>query len=97
MMELSHSLERADNTREVELTFSFGFLTVSLGSAPVIRSVMAFKTVNFVGHLALLLFEIGFKLRQSSVLRCHDVGHQSFEIGLTVKILRIVVEGTARE
>ncbi|GJT53802.1 hypothetical protein Tco_0988856 [Tanacetum coccineum] len=34
--------------------------------------------VNFVGHLILLLFEIGFKLGQSSVLRCHEVGYQSF-------------------
>ncbi|GKB10540.1 hypothetical protein Tco_0844463, partial [Tanacetum coccineum] len=36
--------------------------------------------VNFVGHLALLLFEIGFKLGKSSVLKCHEVGHQSFKI-----------------
>nr|GEU33617.1 zinc knuckle CX2CX4HX4C [Tanacetum cinerariifolium] len=35
---------------------------------------------DFVGHLALLLFEIGFKIRQSSVLRCHEVRHRYFEL-----------------
>nr|GEW15946.1 Gag-Pol polyprotein [Tanacetum cinerariifolium] len=49
--------------------------------------------VDFVGHLALLLFEIDFKLGQSGVLRCNEVGHQSFEILLIVNILRIFVEG----
>ncbi|GKA61104.1 uncharacterized mitochondrial protein-like protein [Tanacetum coccineum] len=37
--------ERADKTKAMDLAFSFGFLTVLLGSAPVIRSVMAIKTV----------------------------------------------------
>nr|GEV88558.1 hypothetical protein [Tanacetum cinerariifolium] len=43
--DLSSYQEQADKTKVVELTFSIGFLTVSLGSAPIIRSVMAFKTV----------------------------------------------------
>ncbi|GJV94420.1 hypothetical protein Tco_1545997 [Tanacetum coccineum] len=34
--------------------------------------------VDFVGHLALLSFEIGFKLGQSGVLRCHEVDTYSF-------------------
>ncbi|GKA73350.1 hypothetical protein Tco_0779652 [Tanacetum coccineum] len=54
-------------------------------------------SVDFVGHLALLLFEIGFKLRSSSVLRCHELENQSFYIRLVVKILRTVVEGTVRD
>ncbi|GKF22849.1 hypothetical protein Tco_0075171, partial [Tanacetum coccineum] len=54
-------------------------------------------SVDFVGHLALLLFEIGFKLRQSSVLRCHEVRNQSFEIRLIVEVLRIVVEGAVQD
>nr|GEX08942.1 hypothetical protein [Tanacetum cinerariifolium] len=53
--------------------------------------------VDFFGHLALLLFEIGFKLGQSSILRCHKVEYQSFEISLTVKILRMVAEGMVQD
>ncbi|GJU81626.1 hypothetical protein Tco_1283991 [Tanacetum coccineum] len=54
-------------------------------------------SIDFVGHLALLLFEIGFKLGQSSVLRCHEFRNQSFYICLIVEILRTVVEGTVRD
>ncbi|GKE15316.1 hypothetical protein Tco_1422893, partial [Tanacetum coccineum] len=38
--------------------------------------------VNFVGHLAMFLFEIGFKLGQSRVLRCHEVSPRLFCSGL---------------
>nr|GEX25007.1 hypothetical protein [Tanacetum cinerariifolium] len=51
-------------------------------------------SVDFVGHLALLLFEIDFKLGYSSILRFHEFRNQSFHIRLVVKILRTVVEGT---
>nr|GFA34888.1 hypothetical protein [Tanacetum cinerariifolium] len=52
--------------------------------------------VNFAGHLTLLLLEIVFKIRQPSILRCHEVGHQSFKIQLVVEVLRIV-EGAVRD
>ncbi|GKB22654.1 hypothetical protein Tco_0862055 [Tanacetum coccineum] len=72
--------------------------TMDMGSALANQSGDGLQHyVDFVGHLALLLFEIGFKLGQSSVLGCHEVGYQSFKILLIVKALRIVVEGTVRD
>ncbi|GJZ58300.1 hypothetical protein Tco_0613794 [Tanacetum coccineum] len=52
------------------------------------------ESVYFVGHLALVLFEIGFKPGYPSVLRCHEVRHQYFDIWLIVEILRIIIEGS---
>jgi hypothetical protein len=87
-----------DETDDMELTFSFGFLTVSLGSAPISRSLRTFNNVSILVVISLcFLFEIGFKLRYASFLRCHELRHQSFKIvGTTIVVRRIVVESTVR-
>nr|GEV71777.1 hypothetical protein [Tanacetum cinerariifolium] len=87
-----HGIFRFDGYPSVMM----GFLRNKDGIRPHISDGLQ-NYVNFIGHLALLLLEIGFKLRQSSVLRCHKVRHQSFEIRLIIKTLRIVVEGAVRE